>query len=187
MVFKKLFIRCRVLLYNALSNNKNVEGKVKCLQPTVFMGRGKIRFGQNNVLGYNPSPYFYSGSCHVEARADDAAIVFGDNNHFNNNLVIIAEHGKIELGSDLLVGWGVSICNSDFHPVKISERHNSTQRSKNIKIGNNVFIGSNVTILKGVTIGDNAVIASGAVVKDDVMENTVVMGNPAKFYKKIEG
>ena len=79
------------------------------------------------------------------------------------------------------------MCNSDFHPIRVAERHNASQRSKDVKIGNNVFIGSNVTILKGVSIGDNAVIASGSVVKDDVDENTIVMGNPAVFYKKIEG
>lgn len=188
MIIKKLLLHSKVWLYRfVFSKNRNIIGKPKCLQPTVFLGMGKIEIGNGNVFGYNPSPFFYSGSCHVEARADDAAIIFGDNNHFNNNFVVIAEHGKIEIGSDCLIGWNVSVCNSDFHPIRVAERHNASQRSKDVKIGNNVFIGSNVTILKGVSIGDNAVIASGSVVKDDVDENTIVMGNPAVFYKKIEG
>lgn len=184
--FRKLLSRGRVWLYRLLSDNKNIVGRVKCLQPTVFLGKGKIEFGKNNVLGYNPSPFFYSGSCHVESRADDATIVVGDNNHINNNFVVIAEHGKVEIGSDCLIGVGVSIFNSDFHPIRIADRHKVTQRSRDVRIGDNVFIGNDVTILKGVTIGDNAVIANGSVVREDVLPNTIVMGNPAKFYKKID-
>ena len=44
----------------------------------------------------------------------------------------------------------------------------------------NVFIGSNVTILNDVRIGANSIVAAGAVVADDVPENSVVGGVPAK-------
>ena len=40
--------------------------------------------------------------------------------------------------------------------------------------------------MKGVTIGGNSVIANGSVVFDDVPENSIVRGNPAVFYKKLE-
>ena len=40
--------------------------------------------------------------------------------------------------------------------------------------------------MKGVTIGKNSVIANGSVVFDDVPENSIVRGNPAVFYKKLE-
>jgi acetyltransferase-like isoleucine patch superfamily enzyme len=49
-----------------------------------------------------------------------------------------------------------------------------------------VWIGANATICPGVNIGDGAVIAAGAVVTENVPENTVYGGVPAKFIKKIK-
>ena len=46
-------------------------------------------------------------------------------------------------------------------------------------------IGSGATILGGVTIGENAIIGAGAVVTKDVAPHTIVVGNPAKFLRKI--
>ena len=55
-----------------------------------------------------------------------------------------------------------------------------------MRIGNDVWIGGNVTILPGVTIGNNGVVAAGAVVTEDVPDNTLVGGVPAKVIKAIE-
>jgi acetyltransferase-like isoleucine patch superfamily enzyme len=49
-----------------------------------------------------------------------------------------------------------------------------------------VWIGANATICPGVSIGDGAVIAAGAVVTENVPDNTVYGGVPAKFIKKIK-
>ena len=141
--------------------------------------------GEDNTFGYFPSPYFFNGYCHIEARHEDAWIKIGNNNYFNNNFTVVAEHEGISIGDDCLVGVNVSIINSDFHPISAANRHGGGQRSKKVEIGNNVFIGSNVSICKGVYIGDNAVIANGAVVFDDVKANTIVRGNPATFYKEL--
>jgi acetyltransferase-like isoleucine patch superfamily enzyme len=46
-------------------------------------------------------------------------------------------------------------------------------------------IGSNATIICGITIGENAMIGAGAVVTKDVAANSVVAGNPARFFKEI--
>lgn len=45
-------------------------------------------------------------------------------------------------------------------------------------------IGSNATILCGVTIGEGALVGAGAVVTKDVPPDTVVIGNPARIFKK---
>lgn len=44
-------------------------------------------------------------------------------------------------------------------------------------------IGSSATIMCGITIGKNALIGAGAVVTNDVPNNTVVAGVPAKIIK----
>lgn len=43
-----------------------------------------------------------------------------------------------------------------------------------------------MTILPGITIGNNVVIAAGAVVAEDVPDNSLVGGVPAKLIHKLE-
>ena len=46
-----------------------------------------------------------------------------------------------------------------------------------------VEIGDNAVVIEGVHVGKNAVVAAGAVVIDDVPENAVVAGCPARIIK----
>lgn len=47
-------------------------------------------------------------------------------------------------------------------------------------IGNCVFVGSNATIANQVTLGDNIIIGAGSVVIQDVLNEGIYLGNPAK-------
>ena len=47
-------------------------------------------------------------------------------------------------------------------------------------------IGANVTILPGVVIGRNALVGAGSVVVEDVPDDAVVVGNPAKVIKHVQ-
>lgn len=49
-----------------------------------------------------------------------------------------------------------------------------------VKIGNNVFIGFGSIVLPGVTIGNNVIVGAGSIVREDIPDNSVVAGNPAK-------
>ncbi len=51
-------------------------------------------------------------------------------------------------------------------------------------IGDDCMIGGNVVVLEGVQIGNGSVVAAGSVVTEDVPENVVVAGAPAKIVKK---
>lgn len=52
-----------------------------------------------------------------------------------------------------------------------------------IIIGDNCYISTGVTILGPITIGNNVTIAAGAVVTQDVPDNVIVGGIPAKIIK----
>jgi acetyltransferase EpsM len=54
----------------------------------------------------------------------------------------------------------------------------------NVHVGKGVHIGSNATIREKVTIGDYSLVGAGAVVLNDVPENSVVVGNPARVLKR---
>lgn len=183
-IFFKLYRRLRIFYYARLSNNV-CKGAYNSKQPVLFLGEGKVLSKGLVQFGYYPSPFYWNGYCHVEARKKDAVIEFGNNIFINNNFVLIAESGNVKIGDNCLIGTNVEILNSDFHGLSIKDRHSGKQHSKNILIGENVFIGNNVKIMKGVTIGDNSVIANGSVVFESVAPNTVVRGNPAKYYKTL--
>ncbi len=112
---------------------------------------------------------------------------FGCNIHvekgvFINAGVSMQDQGGIYIGEGTLIGHRVVLATLN-HVMEPEHRHDLI--AKPIHIGKNVWIGSNATILPGVTIGDNAVVAAGAVVREDVPENTVVGGVPARVLKKI--
>ena len=54
----------------------------------------------------------------------------------------------------------------------------------NVHIGKAVHVGSNATIREKVTIGDFSLIGAGSVVLNDVPENSIVVGNPARLLTK---
>ena len=50
-------------------------------------------------------------------------------------------------------------------------------------VENGVMIGANAVVIEGVHVGKNAVVAAGAVVIEDVPDNAVVAGSPARVIK----
>ena len=104
-------------------------------------------------------------------------------NVFINAGCCFQDQGGITIGDNVLIGHNVVLAtlNHNLDPEKRAGMYPSP-----ISIGNNVWIGSNSTILPGVAIGENSVVAAGAVVTNDVPENTVVGGVPAKIIKTID-
>lgn len=56
-----------------------------------------------------------------------------------------------------------------------------------VTIGRGAMIGTNATVREYVSIGRNAAVGAGAVVLRDVPDNTLVVGNPARFLRRIDG
>lgn len=79
-----------------------------------------------------------------------------------------------EIGDDVFVGPSAVLTN-DPYPV----REDVELEGPTIERG--ASIGANATVLPGVTVGENAFVAAGAVVTEDVPDNTLAVGSPAKF------
>jgi acetyltransferase-like isoleucine patch superfamily enzyme len=102
---------------------------------------------------------------------------------------------KITIGSYVHIAGGVTITDSDFHPitpaarladsVALSPVGNRNKRPaievRPVEVEDDVWIGYNSTILKGVRVGRGAIIAPGAVVIKDVPEGSYVFGNPGRI------
>jgi len=123
---------------------------------------------------------------------ENGMIIIGDYSYITNASLVCSE--KILIGKRVFMAGGVTVADSDFHPlnpaarlqdtIALSTIGNNTRRplikSKPVIIEDDVWIGFNATILKGVSIGTGAIVSPGAVVVDDVPANTTVAGNPAK-------
>ena len=55
-----------------------------------------------------------------------------------------------------------------------------------VRIGDNVLVGANAVVIEGVQVGNGSVVAAGAIVTQDVPENVVVAGVPARIIKEID-
>lgn len=56
-----------------------------------------------------------------------------------------------------------------------------------VKIGKSCYLGAGSLIKEGLKVGDNSLIGMGSVVLDDIPAGNVVVGNPAKFLRIIQG
>ncbi len=110
-------------------------------------------------------------------------IEVGDNFYANFNTVIL-DVGKVKIGNNVLLAPNVSIYTAG-HPIHPDSRNSGYEYGIAVTIGDNVWIGGNSVINPGVTIGNNCVIGSGSVVVNDIPENSIAVGNPAKVIRQI--
>ncbi len=180
-----LFQFPRNIKYSFLSNANNVKGKAKIVQPFQLNGLGKIEFGSNVTIGFESSPFLYSGYGYIEARNLNSLISIEERVFINNNVVIISEGEGITISKNTLIGINCEIYDSDFHNLAADKRLTGEPGTSKVLIENNVFIGSNVKILKGVTIGENSIIGSGSVVTKSIPKNVIAAGVPAQEIRKL--
>lgn len=126
------------------------------------------------------------------AAEQNGVIEIGDYCYLANASLVCSS--RITIGSYVLIAGGVTIADSDFHPmspagrladsVALSPIGNRTIRpaieTRPVVIEDDVWIGYNAAILKGVRVGAGATIAPGAVVVRDVPPGATVAGNPAR-------
>lgn len=114
-------------------------------------------------------------------------INYGKNTKIGKNVFInfdcvFLDLGGITIEDGVFIAPKVSLL-TEGHPINPAERHSLIAMP--IVIKKNAWIGANATILQGVTIGENSVVAAGSVVSQDVLDNTIVGGIPAKVLKNI--
>lgn len=183
-IISNLFLRFRKLKYKSFSNNNNVDGDYRALQPVVVRGQGQINLGENVKFGVVNSPFFYNTYTYLEARNKDSKIEIGNNVNCNNGLSITSEKSII-IKNNVLIGYNCQISDSNFHNLDYNKRKETDPDPRAVIIKENVFIGNNVTILKGVEIGENSVVAAGSIVTKKFPSNVIIGGVPATIIKEI--
>lgn len=110
-------------------------------------------------------------SCDLPYTADiDPSVTFA-----HNGLGVVI-NGKCRIGANTLILQNVTLGGN-----MGKKKEFEGQMISSPMIGNNVIIGAGAKILGPVSIGNNSKIGAGAVVLQDVPENSVAIGIPAKI------
>lgn len=141
--------------------------------------KGYIGFGPeiDNLLIFNGPARFGTGTYISVDKG--AKVDIGENFSANNNLMI-RSHYKIRFGKNVMIGWDVSIMDSDNHELYVNNIKKKNLAS--ISIGNHVWIAAKVDILKGTEILDGSVVGYRSLVTKRFGEkNVLLIGSPAKI------
>ncbi len=149
--------------------------------------KGNIVIGDYVTINSSENVNPTSGVNHTHLRAEGKGkIEIG--NHVGISHVTITAFFSVKIEDNVLIGSGVKIWDTDFHPIEYDGR----MKSESVKVApvlikEGAFIGACSIILKGVTVGKHSVVGAGSVVTKDIPDNEVWAGNPAKFIRKVEG
>lgn len=101
---------------------------------------------------------------------------------FANFACVMLDAAPIVIGDNCLLGPQTCFYTVN-HPLDASRRVQNYVYGEPITVGDNVWFGGNCVVLSGVTIGNNVVVGAGAVVTNDIPDDAIVAGNPAKILR----
>jgi|LauGreDrversion4_2_1035121.scaffolds.fasta_scaffold01387_9 galactoside O-acetyltransferase len=146
--------------------------------------RGTLKIGADSII-----------QCRVDFDSPDGLVTIGDKTYIGASHLVCKS--LIEIGTDVIISWGVTIVDHDSHSLNWSIRkydvtnwisgikHWDGINCASVKIQNKVWIGFGATILKGVTIGEGAVVAAQSVITKDIPPYTLAAGNPARIVRNL--
>jgi acetyltransferase-like isoleucine patch superfamily enzyme len=168
-----------------LKTGITVGEKSRVFWTRIRLPRGaRISIGKSSIL-----------HCNVTFDSDAGQVTIGDRCYIGRSH--LACHSKIDIGSDVIISWGVTIVDHNSHSLHWEQRKDDVSNWARgfkqwegvhrapVKIQDKVWIGFNAIVLKGVTIGEGAVVGAGAVVTRNVPAYTVVAGNPARPIREL--
>lgn len=181
--------RAMDILHNRIMLKKN---NVECNNGLDIRGRiyvhnsGSIKIGKAVKFnsGFFPNPV--GGNERLIVSVDPKAyLIIGDNVGISNAEIVVKN--KVVIENDVMIGGGVKIYDSDFHPINYEKRMESPNENKSIPvvIKQGAFVGAHAIILKGVVIGQHSVVGAGSVVTKSIPDNEIWAGNPAQFIRSL--
>jgi acetyltransferase-like isoleucine patch superfamily enzyme len=140
------------------------------------IGRGAaLRIGRWAWIGHGSKIRVHEGEVSIGAKT-----VMGQE-------CTISAYQHVEIGRECIVADRVMLIDFDHGVVEV-ERPIRLQGiyKRDIRVGHNVWIGYGACVLRGVSVGNNSILGTSAVVTQDVPENAIVAGIPARVIRMRE-
>lgn len=159
-----------------------IDGKV------IINNENEICIGDSVVINSSPRANLAGGGSTSIQVGKNGRLIIGNCVGMSN--CIITAMTEVIIEDYVLIGAGVKIYDTDFHPLQAKyrygkEKSNDYVKMQPVKIKKGAFIGADSTILKGSVIGENSVVGAASVVAGIIPDNEIWAGNPARFIKKI--
>jgi acetyltransferase-like isoleucine patch superfamily enzyme len=94
----------------------------------------------------------------------------------------------VTIEDEVFVGHGVMFINDKYPKATNESGGLQTEEDWEViptVVKRGVSVGSNATLLCGITVGSGSIVGAGSVVTNDVPDNVIIAGNPAKIIRKI--
>ena len=115
-------------------------------------------------------------------------VKIGKNCHFSPYVLIDLVYPElIEIGDNVTIGSNVMIF-GHINPTAnlILKKTHYPRKVGKVTIKSGAVINPGAIITAGITIGKNAIVSIGSAVFEDIPDNCVVLGNPARVIKKLD-
>lgn len=169
---------------------------------------GKAKIGNGTIISGNVRVYdnvTIGEKCHIKEGVVIGGEGFGYVLDEENNRIRFPHIGGVIIGNYVDIGSNTCIDRGALSNTVIDDyakianqcqiAHNvhigsnsmivaCSQISGSCKIGKNVWVGPNVSVRDWRSIGDNTLIGIGSTVVNDIPDNEVWAGTPAKFFRK---
>ena len=207
-IVKKFFIKKEKSKISKLANIRTEKiGENVSIGDYCNIGKDVV-IGNNTVIKENVSiecPTVIGNNCVISSGVVIGSEGFGYYRDLHGNNEVVPHVGGVHIGNYVDIGANTCIDRGTINDTVIgsyTKIDNLCHIAHNVKIGENVFVialsmigGSSVLengvyiapgakIMNQLHIGSNAFVGTGAVVTQNVKENDVVVGVPAKVIRK---
>ncbi len=168
---KKLGIRWQ------LKAAQKIGAEIELTGPVIIQNSGTIEIGDQVIFDskwYKP--------IYLQLSRPEAKLTI-ENNVFINYGTEISLVREVSIGAFSLIGIDCLIYDTDWHSLDGLDRDVPIAPTR---IGRGVWLGARVIVMKGVAIGDNTVVAANSVVTNDLPNNVLAGGSPARVIRSID-
>lgn len=140
-----------------------------------------VEIGDNTLIGDNAS-IFTNVKIGKEVLISRNVTINGDVTIGDYTRIMDNSHitGRVKIGNNVFISVGVSMANDNL----FGKKGFSVDVNGPI-IEDYVSIGVGAVLLPNIKIGKGSIVAAGSVLKEDVPENVIVAGNPAKVITRV--
>lgn len=149
-----------------------------------FQGSSFISYGSSSLNVLNGGKIFFNGSCifgeGVNLFVDGGTLIIGNGVYANRDFLFQCEDRSV-IEDDVLIGWKVSIRDTDGHTVNKEKKISNASAPIWLKKG--AWIAAQSTILKGSIISEHSIVGTCSLVLGLKMVNShcLIAGIPAKL------
>lgn len=120
----------------------------------------------------------------IELSEDETCLSLGSRSTVTESrLVVTDRRARIQVGADCMIALHSQIRCGDGQTIYDMADGAILNRAEYIEIGDRVWITADCQAMRNIRIGSGSIIASGSVIAEDVPENVVAGGIPARVIK----